>query len=224
MSLPQIPAYRLEENLPESVVDWRPDPDRSALLVHDFQEYFVRRFDRSRTDAQINRALETTAGLIRQARSLQVPVVYTAQPPRQHPSDRALLTDFWGDGLQTDAEAEVVPEVAPQEGDLVLAKWRYSAFMRTSLRDQLAARRRDQLVITGIYAHIGCLATALDAFMLDVQPFLVQDGTADFSAEEHRIGLAWAARRCARVMDGEQVRRDWSVAADGPQGTDGAPA
>lgn len=38
------------------------------------------------------------------------------------------------------------------------------------------------------------LLTAADAFMNDIQRFVVADAVADFSAEEHRLALRWAAR------------------------------
>ena len=86
-----------------------------------------------------------------------------------------------------------------------MTKWRYSAFQRTNLRERLQAMGRDQLVITGIYTHIGCLTTAVEAFMQDVQPFLVADATADFSRAEHVAALHWAAGRCARVVTAHDV-------------------
>ncbi|MFI9121224.1 isochorismatase family protein [Streptomyces bikiniensis] len=46
----------------------------------------------------------------------------------------------------------------------------------------------------GVYAHLGVLPTAADAFMNDVQPFVVADAVADHSAEEHGMALRWAAR------------------------------
>jgi isochorismate hydrolase len=91
---------------------------------------------------------------------------------------------------------EIIEELAPTERDTVLTKWRYSAFHRTGLQDLLASRGRDQLIICGIYAHIGCLMTACDSFTLDVQPFFVADALADFSAAEHLMAVRYAAQRC----------------------------
>ncbi len=77
---------------------------------------------------------------------------------------RGLLTDFWGRGMRTEAaDREVVAELAPVEGDWTLTKWRYSAFFRSDLLKRLRAAGRDQLVLCGVYAHVGVLATALDA-------------------------------------------------------------
>jgi len=91
---------------------------------------------------------------------------------------------------------EIVDELAPQPGDVRLTKWRYSAFQRSSFAEQLAERGRDQLLITGVYAHIGCQATAVEAFMRDVRPFLVADGVADFSRRHHDQAVEYVAQRC----------------------------
>ncbi len=121
-------------------------------------------------------------------------------------SERALLWDFWGPGPSDFPEdTEIIDELAPAPGESVMTKWRYSAFQRTNLRERLQAMGRDQLVITGIYTHIGCLTTAVEAFMQDVQPFLVADATADFSRAEHVAALHWAAGRCARVVTAHDV-------------------
>ncbi|EST33557.1 isochorismatase family protein [Streptomyces niveus] len=45
--------------------------------------------------------------------------------------------------------------------------------------------------------------TAADAFMHDIQPFVVGDAVADLSAEEHTLVLRWAARSgMVRTTDG----------------------
>lgn len=223
MPLPTIPAYTLPQDRPPAAVDWTADPTRSALLVHDMQTYFIDAFqsgedgaegEAGEGSAQIDVAVGRIAALLETARKAGIPIVYTAQPPRQDPADRALLTDFWGTGLSTDAQARIIDELAPAEGDIVLPKWRYSAFMRSTLREQLLARGLDQLVITGVYAHIGCLATALDAFMLDIQAFLVADALADFTREDHVRALGYAAGRCARVQDTAEILASWRGAQD----------
>ncbi|STW40715.1 isochorismatase [Klebsiella pneumoniae] len=47
----------------------------------------------------------------------------------------------------------MIAALAPDEDDTVLVKWRYSAFHRSPLRDAKETGR-DQLIITGVYAHI----------------------------------------------------------------------
>ncbi|MDL5159526.1 isochorismatase family protein [Actinomycetospora termitidis] len=204
MSLPSIAPYPMPraEELPSGRAGWDVDPARAVLLVHDMQRYFLAPF---RRDAEpVSVLVDHVAELAAAARAAGVPVVYTAQPGEQPPEDRALLMEFWGEGpaaaYREDPDVvAIIDELAPQPGDEVLTKWRYSAFSRTPLADRLADWGRDQLLVTGIYAHIGCMVTAVDAFMRDVQPFLLADALADFSRDRHDQALEWTAQRCGMV-------------------------
>ena len=218
MALPKIAPYSYREQEHQNRVNWRVDPARAALLVHDMQRYFVRAFELERDgqplpDAQINIAIANIRRLLDAAHAANIPVYYTAQPPRQNPADRRLLTDFWGDGLQDDENARILDELAPTEADTVLTKWRYSAFVRSPLEEQLKDLGRDQLIIGGIYAHIGCLTTALEAFMRDIQPFMVADALADFTEKEHRMACEYASGRCARVLNTAEVLENINTGA-----------
>ena len=227
MALPKkIAPYSYRDQEHQNRVNWRVDPARAALLVHDMQRYFVRAFELERNgqtlpDAQINIAIANIRRLVDAAHAANIPVYYTAQPPRQNPADRRLLTDFWGDGLQDDENARILDELAPTEADTVLTKWRYSAFVRSPLEEQLKDLGRDQLIIGGIYAHIGCLTTALEAFMRDIQPFMVADALADFTEKEHRMACEYASGRCARVLNTAEVLENINtgalVTADEPE-------
>lgn len=201
MTIPKIADYPMPRELPANKTSWTPDPARAALLIHDMQDYFLRYYG---TDGALRRQLVDNLSRVRAwARANDVPVFYTAQPHDQPPGDRALLNDMWGPGLTRADPAlqNIVAGLEPGAGDIVLTKWRYSAFQRSDLKERLAALGRDQLIVGGIYAHIGCLMTVADAFMNDIQAFLIADAVADFSEEEHRMALKYVATRCGAVTD-----------------------
>jgi isochorismate hydrolase len=185
-------------------MDWRLDPDRAVLLFHDMQRYFLDPFPAGRSPlvellANATQLRTRFAGLSRVHHR-------NAEPGGMSRTERGLLHDVWGPGMSREQRGrEIVPEVAPAAGDTVLTKWRYSAFHRTGLADLLAQWDRDQLVICGVYAHIGCLVSACDAFCLDIETFLVADAVADFSRHEHDLALDYAAGRCAAVLSTEEV-------------------
>lgn len=201
MALPSIPVYDLPgpADLPSPRAPWGPERDRMALLVHDMQAYFCAPFTEGA--APLAPAIANIARLIAAARAAGVPVFYTAQKGGQYRPDRGLQADLWGPGLAADPELEaILPEIAPAAGDVVLVKHRYSAFQRSNLDHLLRARGRDQLAITGIYAHIGCLATAAGAFQRDVEPFAIADAQADFDRARHDMAMAWVAGCCGGVL------------------------
>ncbi|WP_196451969.1 isochorismatase family protein [Planomonospora sp. ID82291] len=206
MAIPPIQPYPMPDTLPANRVAWRPDARRAVLLVHDMQNHFVRAFTPGRSP--LVELMSNVLALREHCAALGVPVVYSAQPGGQSAEQRGLLLDFWGDGIGPDPhDARIVEELAPREGDVLLTKWRYSAYQRTGLAELMDSLGRDQLIVCGIYAHIGVLMTACEAFMRDVQPFVVADAVADFSAEHHRMALDYAAQRCAVTVTTRQLSR-----------------
>ncbi|CCH30014.1 isochorismatase family protein [Actinosynnema sp. NPDC047251] len=198
MGLPTIEPYPMptEADLPVNRVKWTCEPSRAVLLVHDMQNYFLRAF--SPDASPVVELVRNIRALRDTCHALGVPVVYSAQPGGQSTEQRGLQLDMWGTGIGPDpVDAEIHAALEPGESDVRLTKWRYNAFHRTDLRSLLDTTGRDQLVVTGIYAHIGCLMTAADAFMQDIQAFFVADAVADFTPDDHHMAVRYAAGRCA---------------------------
>ncbi|MER5637810.1 isochorismatase family protein [Kitasatospora sp. NPDC002227] len=206
MGIPAISPYPMpsEGDLPENVARWTVDPKRAVLLIHDMQKYFLQPF--AAGESPVTDLVRNVTLIRERAAELGVPVAYTAQPGGMTEAERGLLKDFWGPGMTPSPEhKQVVPPLEPREGDLVLTKWRYSAFHRTELLEFMRSSGRDQLIVCGVYAHVGVLMSTCDAFTYDIQPFLVGDGIADFSLEYHRSALKYAAERCAMTVTTKTV-------------------
>lgn len=103
------------------------------------------------------------------ARERKIPVIY----PHVAPRNEAHLGRY-RDKVPTmggiDAHGyEIVPELAPQEGDLLLPKMHPSAFAGTSLTSLLIERGIDTVLVTGCTTS-GCVrATSTDAFSLNLR-------------------------------------------------------
>lgn len=200
MTIRDIKPYALPsaDELPVNRLPWRPDARRAVLLVHDMQRYFVRFYQPDQSP--MREALANMVQLIAAARRAGIPVVYTAQP--SDASRPRFLVDLWGPGLTAYPQlAGIVDELSPLPGDTVLGnKTRYSAFHETDLAHIVRGHGRDQLWICGLYAHIGCMITAFDAFMHDIEPFLALDALMDFSREHHDLAGRMVSDRCGVVL------------------------
>ncbi|MCX5405559.1 isochorismatase family protein [Streptomyces sp. NBC_00335] len=199
--IPSIHSYPMptERDLPGNTAPWVADPRRAVLLVHDMQRYFLKPLPAGR--APHNELVAHAVRLRERCTESGIPVAYTAQPGGMDERQRGLLKDFWGPGMRTDPEdRHVVDELAPAAGDRMFTKRRYSAFFRSGLLEWMRESGRDQLILCGVYAHVGVLMTAVEAFTHDIETFLVADAVADFSEKYHRMALEYAAERCAVVL------------------------
>ncbi|MFE4633149.1 isochorismatase family protein [Streptomyces sp. NPDC056773] len=198
MGLPAIGSYPMPDRstLPRSCVPWSVDPDRAALLILDMQHHFVGPFPTERSP--VTELVENIATLRELAASLGMPVVFSAEPaagPTARRGPAADAADVQGPGTDGEPDAgAIIAPLAPRPGEHLLPNARPNAFLRSRLGWLLRSEKRDQLIVCGVYAHLGVLLTAADAFMNDIQPFVVADAVADLTAEEHAMALRWAAR------------------------------
>jgi ureidoacrylate peracid hydrolase len=71
---------------------------------------------------------------------------------------------------------EIVEELKPEPGDLVVIKTRYSGFAGTTLDSQLRTRGIRYLFFVGIATNVCVESTLRDAYFQDYWPILIADG------------------------------------------------
>ncbi|MEU8986140.1 isochorismatase family protein [Streptomyces sp. NPDC048558] len=188
--------------LPEGTTGWTLDPGRVALVVLNLQRRFVRVLDQE--GAPVAQLLANTARLVRAAHTAGAPVIHSVPAGSRGPAlyvRRPAGTDGPAD---RDGEA-FAEQVEPRTGDAVLTARKHSAFARTRLDSRLRDLKRDQVVITGLFARVGVLMTAADAWVQDLEPFVVADAIADASAGSHEFALEWVADTCGVVTSTDRV-------------------
>jgi ureidoacrylate peracid hydrolase len=74
---------------------------------------------------------------------------------------------------------EIVPELAPQPGDVVISKHRYSGFFQTELDRVLREREIRNLVFVGWTTSVCVESTLRDAFFRDYRCLVLSDCTAE---------------------------------------------
>jgi nicotinamidase-related amidase len=96
-------------------------------------------------------------------------------------------------------EAEIVSELAPQSGEYMVPKHRWSAFHGTYLDTALRARRVDTIVLCGGSTEIGISSTAYAARDLDYNLVMVSDACTSAKPDVHSQLMREVFPRLARV-------------------------
>jgi nicotinamidase-related amidase len=154
-----------------------------AVIVIDMLVDFVTgALANSRAERIIAPIADLTAG----ARERGWPVIYSSDAHLPgDPEERV-----WGPhALAGTPGAQVIPELAPREGDLESPKRFYSAFHETGLDAYLRARGVDTVILAGQHTHICVRHSAADALYRNYRIVVPPDAVESFSDEEHRSGL-----------------------------------
>jgi maleamate amidohydrolase len=96
--------------------------------------------------------------------------------------------------------SQIVPELTPAAGELVLRKHNASAFFGTELAGWLAGRRVDTLFVAGCTTS-GCVrATVVDACSHNFRTTVVEDCVGDRALAPHEANLFDMRQKYADVM------------------------
>jgi len=132
--------------------------------------------------------------LLDAARATSVPIFYSTAPSRQtiltagrwHGKNSRGAEDFHS---QAQDGNEIVHEIAPQDGDVVILKDKPSVFFGTPLMSYLHELQVDTLLIAGTTTS-GCVrATVVDAFSYNFKVAVVEECVFDRGQTSHKINL-----------------------------------
>jgi biuret amidohydrolase len=146
-------------------------------------------------------AASQTAMVAAACREVGIPVVLTRTVrtdaparrlrPSRHPEERGAagaaslgndryLPHAWG--------SQIVPELAPRPGDVLIEKPRQTPFFRTSLEDELRSRGIEVVAVAGVTTNCCVDSTIRDAAVRDFDVLVLEDCVAAFGAEQHLHG------------------------------------
>jgi nicotinamidase-related amidase len=128
------------------------------------------------------------ATLLAAARSAGIPVIYATD---EHTPQDKELRKWPPHSMAGTPQAEIVPELAPEPGDVIWGKQTYSPFLNPEFERLLAERGITKLYITGLHTDCCARHTSGDAFQRGYDLVWVTDALQAFTDEAHKAGLGY---------------------------------
>jgi biuret amidohydrolase len=184
------------------------DPAHVALLLIDFQRDFVEPggFGESLGNdvSRLRRAIEPTQAVLAACRELGWTVIHTREGHRPDLTDLfAAKRDRGNPALRIGEEGpmgrllvrgspghEIVPELAPRPGEVVVDKPGKGSFYATDLETILRARGITHLVVTGVTTEVCVQSTVREANDRGFESLVLADCTGSYFPEFHESALA----------------------------------
>jgi ureidoacrylate peracid hydrolase len=199
------------------------DPRQAALVVVDVQNDFCHpegaAGKRGRDLSQIPAMAEHLTHLLGEARRVGLPIIFIR-------TEHGPWTDSesWLGRNKTEVQQRVLTceegtwgcefyAVAPQAGERVVVKHRYSAFRGTDLDLILRARGIRTVLICGVATNVCVETSAREAYMHDYEVVFLSDCSAAYSDLEHEATLRNMAQYFGVVASEEEVCTAWAATA-----------
>jgi nicotinamidase-related amidase len=187
------------------------DPGTTVLLVIDMQRDFLEPggFGESLGNdvSQLRRTIEPTRVLLGVCRAVGMRIVHTREGHRPDLSDcppaklrRGRPSQRIGDPgpmgrilVRGEYGHDIIDELAPAPGELVIDKPGKGAFYATGLGDLLAALRTRSLVVAGVTTEVCVHTTVREANDRGYECLVLSDCVGSYFPEFQRVGLEMVA-------------------------------
>ncbi|MHB8566970.1 MAG: cysteine hydrolase family protein [Nitrososphaerales archaeon] len=199
---------------------WHLDPKTTVLLVIDMQNDYVHPngiFGKAmgKNILKIRSIIKPLQKLILKCTLAHIRVVYIQSTRTEancevnrHKILPPRISGWLGGPKKGTWGADIIKEVRPIRGNIIVEKHRNSAFYRTSLERFLKRKNIDTILFTGIATN-GCVESTLrDAFFRDFDVVLIDDCCADQSRMGHLSTLRVVRDFYGAVIDSGTVIKE----------------
>lgn len=135
-----------------------------------------------------------TNDVIQACRKLDIPIIYTRQLNRSDQINLSKGEPIMEDGTpfyySTSKENhEILDEITPKEDDIIIDKYRWSAFFETSLDGFLKSLNVKNVIIGGVVTDGCVMTTVFDAYFRDYHVHLIKDMCTTSNEGAHMASL-----------------------------------
>lgn len=200
-------------------------PVKCAVVVFECQELVIG--DNSHFPGLVRSVrsgmLHKLASLLDSARRHGVAVVYCNIAPRsgglgaaKSPGRDAALRAGVSMAARDDSQYAVVPELAPETGDIVLHRSHgMSAFYGTDVDVCLRDLGIETVLPTGVSANVGVVGTAIEALNRGYRLVIASDCIAGDPPEYTEQMLRYTYRNIGYVMTSDSIAQTWASVGSG---------
>lgn len=176
----------------------------TAVLMVDLQKMYLQQELRDHYGWpaiwELDRVVRSCSELLAAARERHMPVIYTRQINRDDeadtmPSDQRLHAMARARHLETldmtsGSEAtQIVDELAPRPGDIVIEKLRWDAFFGTPLDNILRNLRVERLLVAGLQTNVCIESTVRTGLMMNYEVGVAEDAVSTDGEALHFASL-----------------------------------
>ena len=181
------------------------EPASTALVVIDLQRGIAGGPTSPNPAADVVARAAALANAMRAAGGTVVLVRVTPSPDRRDALRPVTDTPAGQSGTPAPDWAELLPEMGPESGDIVITKRQWGAFYGTELDLQLRRRGIGTIILAGISTDVGVESTARDAFERGYQQIFVADAMSARDATDHEVAVTRRFPRMGRVRTTAEV-------------------
>jgi ureidoacrylate peracid hydrolase len=171
----------------------------TALLVVDVQNDFCHNQGvfskyKSATLDHVEQAVSKLSALIEKCRQSNLPIIFIRTTHSDWTNSPSWLKRMEGAGEKMricapDSWGSNFYNVSPKEGDCIVTKHRYSAFIGTDLDLILKSRGIAYILVTGVATNVCVESTARDGYHRDYNVILIEDCCGAYDKAEHAATL-----------------------------------